>query len=237
MSKDFDHGMICATEQSVVVVDEIYDAVLNEFRERGAYILNEEQVDAIRKIFFENGFVNKNFIGKSAQHIASLIGLEVPKDTRCLIGQVEKIGEEEPWSHEKLSPLLSMYRANGYKHGIEQAKRLVEYGGVGHTAIYYTNERNNQRISEFEMVVPVSTILANIPASHGAIGDIYNFKLEPTLSIPAGTSGAARRITPLSFLRIKSVSYKRDHILWFKLPPKIYYNDNCTPRSFFLYFN
>jgi acetaldehyde dehydrogenase/alcohol dehydrogenase len=232
VSKTFDHGMICASEQSVIVVDPIYEAVKQEFQHRGAYIVLPEEVDLLRQVILKDGRLNPGIVGQPVEKLAALAGIQVPEGTRVLIAEVEKIGADEPLSYEKLSPILAMYRADSFRHGVDQARQLVNFAGRGHTAVLYTDPANRDDIAYFENQVQTARVLINTPSSQGAIGDLYNFKLDPSLTLGCGTWGGnsiSDNVQPHHLLNIKTVSERRENMLWFRIPPKIYFKTGCLP--------
>lgn len=231
-SKSFDNGMICASEQSVVVVDAVYDKVKAEFRKRGAYILTkEETIAAGAKIILPGGKLNVDIVGQSVEKLAALFGLKnVPKGTRVLIGEVEKVGSEEPWSFEKLSPLLGMYRAPTFDAAVDIAAALVDFAGAGHTSVLYTNGMNRAAIKQFESRVNTCRMLVNSPAAQGAIGDVFNQHLDPSLTLGCGTWGdnsVSTNVTPLNLINTKTVAFRRENMLWYRVPPKVYFKGGC----------
>ncbi|KAG2483733.1 hypothetical protein HYH03_017451 [Edaphochlamys debaryana] len=230
LSKTFDNGVICASEQSVVVVAKAYDAVRAEFIRRGAYFLNEEEKDKVRKGVLVDGRLNPNIVGQSIPKLAELFGITVPKGTKVLIGEVEKVGDTEPLSQEKLCPILAMYKAADFEAGLLVAQSLIQYGGAGHTSVLYTNPLNAAHIRAFEQIVKTVRILINTPASQGAIGDLYNFHLDPSLTLGCGTWGStsvSTNVGPQHLLNIKTVTARRENMLWFRVPPKIYFKGGC----------
>ena len=234
LSKTFDNGMICASEQSVVVVDEVYDAVKKELVDRGAYLLKGEEVDKVRKIILnDKGALNANMVGQSAYNIAKLAGLEVPKSAKILLGEVTKVELEEPFSHEKLSPVLAMYRAKDFNDAVEKADKLIELGGLGHTSILYTDEIKSQdRIATFGARMKTCRTLINMPAAQGAIGDLFNFKLAPSLTLGCGSWGGnsvSENVGPKHLINIKTVAKRRENMLWFRVPEKTYFKYGCLP--------
>ena len=233
LSKTFDHGVICASEQSIIVVDQVYNEVKTEFDERGAYILKGEEVDKVRKIILVDGALNGAIVGQSAHKIAALAGVEVPEETKVLIGEVESVELEEPFSHEKLSPLLAMYRAKSFDEALQKAVRLVELGGFGHTSVLYTDSVHSQdRIQKFGAAMKTGRTIINMPSSQGAIGDIYNFKLAPSLTLGCGSWGGnsvSENVGVKHLLNIKSVAARRENMLWFRVPEKIYFKYGCLP--------
>ncbi|MGY2838248.1 bifunctional acetaldehyde-CoA/alcohol dehydrogenase [Thermostichus sp. MS-CIW-41] len=232
LSKTFDNGMICASEQAVVVVDAIYEQVKAEFRHRGAYILDLEQTEAVRRILLKDGRLNPAIVGQSVQTIATLAGIQVPEGTKLLIGEVEKVGPEEPFSYEKLAPILALYRANDFHSAVDVAVQLVNFGGRGHTSVLYTDPANRDDIAYFENALQTGRVLINTPSSQGAIGDLYNFKLDPSLTLGCGTWGGnsiSENVGPRHLLNIKTVTQRRENMLWFRIPPKVYFKPGCLP--------
>ncbi|NJL01827.1 MAG: bifunctional acetaldehyde-CoA/alcohol dehydrogenase [Spirulinaceae cyanobacterium SM2_1_0] len=232
LSKTFDNGTICASEQSVVVVDEVYDEVKREFGDRGAYFLNPEETERMRGKLLVNGRLNGEIVGQPVEKIAAMIDVTLPPDARVIIGEVETIGTEEPFAYEKLSPVLAMYRASDYDDAVTKACQLVEFGGRGHTASLYTNPGNIDHIQAFEDRVQASRVLINTPSSQGAIGDIYNFRLDPSLTLGCGTWGGnsvSENVEPYHLLNIKTVAERRENMLWFRIPPKVYFKYGSLP--------
>ena len=232
LSKTFDNGMICASEQSVIVVDEVYEAVRQEFIDRGAYILTPEEREKLGKQIIINGRLNAEIVGQPVEKLAALAGISLPPDTRVIIGEVESVGTEEPFAYEKLSPILAMYRAQDFEDAVEKAEQLVEFGGRGHTAVLYTNPANTEHIKRFEDRVETSRVLINTPSSQGAIGDLYNFRLDPSLTLGCGTWGGnsvSENVGPEHLLNVKTVAERRENMLWFRIPPKIYFKYGSLP--------
>jgi len=232
MSKTFDNGMICASEQSVIVVDEVYDVVKQEFAESGAYFLNEDEKEKTGKLMIVDGHVNANVVGQSAFKIAEMAGFAVPKNTKVLIGEAQRISEDEPFSYEKLSPILAMYRAGNFQDAEYKAIKLVQFGGIGHTSVLYTDLRNTERIESFSSLLKTGRLLVNMPASQGAIGDIYNFKLDPSLTLGCGSWGGnsvSENVGVKHLLNIKTNAERRENMLWLQVPPKIYFKYGCLP--------
>ncbi|GIL64204.1 hypothetical protein Vafri_18176 [Volvox africanus] len=230
LSKTFDNGVICASEQSVVVVGKVYDEVRAEFIRRGAYFLNEEEKVKVRAGVLIDGRLNPNIVGQSIPKLAELFGIKVPQGTRVLIGEVEALGDSEPLSQEKLCPILAMYKAPTYEHAVHIAHSLIMYGGAGHTSVLYTNPLNKAHIELFESTVKTVRILINTPASQGAIGDLYNFHLDPSLTLGCGTWGStsvSNNVGPQHLINIKTVTSRRENMLWFRVPPKIYFKGGC----------
>ena len=234
LSKTFDNGVICASEQSLVVLEEVYDEVKKELKERGAYILKDEEVDKVRKVILnEKGGLNANIVGQSAYKIATMAGVNVPDSAKVLIGEVESVELEEPFSHEKLSPILAMYKVKSYEEALEKAARLIELGGMGHTSILYTDQlKCRDRILKFGEKMKTARTLINMPASQGAIGDIYNFKLAPSLTLGCGSWGGnsvSENVGPKHLINIKSIAERRENMLWFRVPEKVYFKYGCLP--------
>ncbi|VTP59608.1 Aldehyde-alcohol dehydrogenase [Serratia rubidaea] len=214
MSKTFDNGMICASEQSVIVVDAVYDEVRARFAAAGGYLLPEPQRQAVRNIIMKQGRINADIVGQSALKIAEMAGIEVPADTKVLISEVSGIGDDEPFSGEKLSPLLGMYRAQHFDDAINKAVALAAFGGAGHTSCLYTDQDNQQaRIARFGARLKTSRILINTPASQGGIGDLYNFKLPPSMTLGCGSWGGnsvSENIGPKHLLNRKTVAKRAE---------------------------
>mgnify|MGYP000903909239 CR=1 FL=1 len=235
LSKTFDNGVICASEQSVIVMDKVYDEVKDEFRERGAYFLKGNEIDKVRKIILINGSVNAKIVGQSAYKIAKMAGIEVPESSKVLIGEVESVELDEPFSHEKLSPILAMYKVKSFDEALEKAARLIELGGFGHTSVLYTNQVvSKDRIKKFSQVMKTGRTIINMPSSQGAIGDIYNFKLEPSLTLGCGSWGGnsvSENVGVKHLLNIKSVAERRENMLWFRVPEKIYFKFGCLATA------
>ncbi len=236
LSKTFDNGVICASEQSVQVVDSVYDKVKAEFIKRGAYILSEQEADKLRKVILnKNGGVNPDIVGQSAFKIAEIAGFTVPETAKVLIGEVESTDLDEPFAHEKLSPVLAMYRAEDFDAALDISRVLVEQGGMGHSSILYTNEMKcKDRIEKFSSVMKTGRIIINTPSSHGGIGDLFNFKLAPSLTLGCGSWGGnsvSENVGVKQLLNIKSVAMRRDNMLWFKVPEKVYFKYGCLPMA------
>ncbi|GFZ30658.1 aldehyde-alcohol dehydrogenase [Clostridium zeae] len=228
LSKTFDNGMICASEQALVVLEKVYDEVRKELHDRGAYILDEEEREKVGKVILnEKGGLNSDIVGQSAYKIAELAGIEVPRYSKVLVGEVESVELEEPFSHEKLSPVLAMYCVKSFDEALVKASRLVELGGFGHTSVLYTDQsRNAERIGKFGAAMKTARTIVNMPASQGAIGDIYNFKLAPSLTLGCGSWGGnsvSENVGPKHLLNIKNVAERRENMLWFRVPEKIYF--------------
>ncbi|TDT61114.1 bifunctional acetaldehyde-CoA/alcohol dehydrogenase [Fonticella tunisiensis] len=233
LSKTFDNGVICASEQSVIVMEQIYDEVKREFEERGAYFLKGEEIDKVRKIILVNGSINANIVGQPAHKIAEMAGVKVPETAKVLIGEVESVELDEPFSHEKLSPVLAMYKAKTFDEALQKAARLVELGGFGHTSVLYTDQvKSRDRIEKFGATMKTGRTIINMPSSQGAIGDIYNFRLAPSLTLGCGTWGGnsvSENVGVKHLLNIKSVAERRENMLWFRVPEKIYFKYGCLP--------
>lgn len=226
LSKTFDNGMICASEQSVIVVDEVYEEVKKEFEYRGAYILNPEEREKVGKTVIQNGRVNAAIVGQPAAKIAEVAGITVPEETKVLIGEVTDVCEEEPFAHEKLSPVLAMYRASNFEAAVQTAYELVDFGGAGHTSVLYTDERKTDRIDYFGRRLHTCRILINTPSSQGGIGDLYNFRVNPSLTLGCGSWGGnatSENVGVHHLLNIKTVAERRENMLWYKVPAKIYF--------------
>lgn len=233
LSKTFDNGMICASEQSVIVIDSVYEEVKQEFEDRGAYILTPDEVEKVRQVIVVNGVLNSKIVGQSAFKIAELAGFSVPEYAKILIGEVESVEKDEAFSHEKLSPLLAMYKAENFDKALDKASRLVKLGGFGHTSVLYTDENmSHDRIEQFGARMKTGRTIINMPSSQGAIGDIFNFKLSPSLTLGCGSWGGnsvSENVGVKHLLNIKSVASRRENMLWFRVPPKIYFKYGCMP--------
>lgn len=227
LSKTFDNGVICASEQTVIVMDEVYEEVTNEFIERGAYFLKGDEVDKVRGIILKNGALNAAIVGQPASKIAEMAGVIVPTDAKVLIGEVESVELEEAFSHEKLSPVLGMYRVKSFEEALEKAVRLVELGGFGHTSVLYTDQvKCKDRIEMFGASMKTGRTIINMPSSQGAIGDIYNFRLAPSLTLGCGSWGGnsvSENVGVKHLLNIKNVAERRENMLWFRVPEKVYF--------------
>ncbi|MBO6290155.1 MAG: bifunctional acetaldehyde-CoA/alcohol dehydrogenase [Alphaproteobacteria bacterium] len=230
MSKTFDNGMICASEQSVIVVDEIYESVKKEFLKRGAHILDNNERQKVSSAIIQDGKLNAAIVGQPAAKIAEMSGLKIDERAKILVAEVDKIGSEEPFSYEKLSPCLAMYKAKNFEDAMEKAKKLVLFAGAGHTSVLYTNPRNDDRIKIYGDTMPTGRVMINCPSSQGAIGDIYNFRLEPSLTLGCGSWGGnsvSENVGVKHLMNIKSVAKREENMLWFKVPPKIYFKPGC----------
>ena len=232
-SKTFDNGMICASEQSVIVLDKIYETVKTEFAARGCYFLNPEETEKVRKTIIINGALNAKIVGQKAAKIAELAGVKVPEGTKILIGEVESVELSEEFAHEKLSPVLAMYRAKDIKDAFSKAEQLVADGGYGHTSSIYLNTATEQdKLNEFQARMKTCRILVNTPSSHGGIGDLYNFKLAPSLTLGCGSWGGnsvSENVGVKHLVNIKTVAERRENMLWFRAPEKVYIKKGCLP--------
>ncbi|MBE6840908.1 MAG: aldehyde dehydrogenase family protein, partial [Ruminococcus sp.] len=232
-SKTFDNGMICASEQSVIVLENIYDTVKNEFAARGCYFLTPNETEKVRKTIIINGALNAKIVGQPAAKIAALAGVDVPAGTKILIGEVESVELSEEFAHEKLSPVLAMYKAKDFEDALCKAERLVADGGYGHTSSVYLNEvTETEKIAKFGERMKTCRILINTPSSHGGIGDLYNFKLAPSLTLGCGSWGGnsvSENVGVKHLINIKTVAERRENMLWFRAPEKIYIKKGCLP--------
>ena len=232
-SKTFDNGMICASEQSVIVLDSVYDKVKKEFKDRGCYFLNPEETEKVRKTIIINGALNAKIVGQKAHTIAELAGVKVPETTKILIGEVESVDISEEFAHEKLSPVLAMYHAKDFEDATNKALRLVLDGGIGHTSSLYVNTITGQeKIKAFYSKMKTCRVVINTPSSQGGIGDIYNFKLNPSLTLGCGTWGGnsvSENVTIKYLLNTKTVAERRNNMLWFRAPEKVYIKKGCLP--------
>lgn len=232
-SKTFDNGMICASEQSVIVLDKVYKAVKKEFADRGCYFLSAEETEKVRKTIIINGALNAKIVGQSAHTIASLAGVDVPEKTKILIGEVESVDISEEFAHEKLSPVLAMYKAKNIQDAFAKAEQLIADGGYGHTSSIYLNASTEQaKLDEFAARMKTCRILVNTPSSHGGIGDLYNFKLAPSLTLGCGSWGGnsvSENVGVKHLINIKTVAERRENMLWFRAPGKVYMKKGCLP--------
>ena len=231
-SKTFDNGMICASEQSVTVLAPVYDAVKKEFQERGCYFLKADELDKVRKTIIINGALNAKIVGQSAHKIAALAGVNVPEATKILIGEVESVDISEEFAHEKLSPVLAMYKAKDFDEAIAKAERLVADGGYGHTSSLYININETEKMAKHAAAMKTCRILVNTPSSQGGIGDLYNFKLAPSLTLGCGSWGGnsvSENVGIKHLLNIKTVAERRENMLWFRAPQKVYFKKGCMP--------
>ena len=232
-SKTFDNGMICASEQSVIVLDGVYDKAKKEFADRGCYFLNPEETEKVRKTILINGALNAKIVGQKPVTIAKLAGFDVPKDTKILIGEVESVDLSEEFAHEKLSPVLAMYRAKDISDAFDKAEKLVADGGYGHTSsIYLDAVTQRAKLDEFAARMKTCRILVNTPSSQGGIGDLYNFKLAPSLTLGCGSWGGnsvSENVGVKHLINIKTVAIRRENMLWFRAPQKVYIKKGCLP--------
>ena len=231
-SKTFDNGMICASEQSVTVLDSVYEQVKAEFLYRGCYFLKEDELDKVRNTILVNGALNAKIVGQKATTIAAMAGVEVPEYTKILIGEVESVELEEAFAHEKLSPVLAMYKAADFDEAIQKAERLVADGGYGHTASLYINTSQTEKIEKYTSAMKTCRILINTPSSHGGIGDLYNFKLAPSLTLGCGSWGGnsvSENVGVKHLINIKTVAERRENMLWMRTPEKVYFKKGCMP--------
>ena len=231
-SKTFDNGMICASEQSVTVMADIYDKVKEEFAYRGCYFLKGEELDKVRKTILINGALNAKIVGQSAYKIAAMAGVEVPETTKVLIGEVESVDISEEFAHEKLSPVLAMYKAETWEEALDKADQLVRDGGFGHTASLFINTDETEKMAEHANRMKACRILINTPSAQGGIGDIYNFKLLPSLTLGCGSYGGnsvSHNVGALDLINIKTVAERRENMLWFRTPEKVYFKKGCMP--------
>ena len=232
-SKTFDNGMICASEQSVIVLEKVYKAVKKEFADRGCYFLTPEETEKVRKTIIINGALNAKIVGQSAHTIASLSGVNVPEKTKILIGEVESVDISEEFAHEKLSPVLAMYKAKNIEDAFAKAEQLIADGGYGHTSSIYLNAATEQaKLEEFAARMKTCRILVNTPSSHGGIGDLYNFKLAPSLTLGCGSWGGnsvSENVGVKHLINIKTVAERRENMLWFRAPGKVYMKKGCLP--------
>lgn len=233
-SKTFDNGMICASEQSVVVVNKIYDAVKAEFIKRGAYILNPEEAKKVAAIIVVDGKLNAGIVGQNAVKIAKMAGIVVPDYAKVLLGETDGVGKDYPFSAEKLSPVLALYREQDFESALRRAQQLLDFGGLGHTSVLYTNPHNLDRIEEFGHRMKTCRTLINMPSSQGAIGDVFNFKLDPSLTLGCGTWGGnsvSQNVAPKHLLNIKTIAERRENMLWFRVPKKVYFKYGCLNEA------
>ena len=232
-SKTFDNGMICASEQSVIVLDKVYKAVKKEFTDRGCYFLSPEETEKVRKTIIINGALNAKIVGQKAHTIAALAGVEVPETTKILIGEVESVDISEEFAHEKLSPVLAMYKAKNFDEALDKAERLIADGGYGHTSsVYLDAVTEKEKLDKFAARMKTCRILVNTPSSQGGIGDLYNFKLAPSLTLGCGSWGGnsvSENVGVKHLINIKTVAERRDNMLWFRAPQKVYFKKGSLP--------
>lgn len=233
LSKSFDNGMICASEQSVIVDSSIYKQVKEEFTKRGCHFLNKTELDKVRKTIIINGSLNAKIVGQSAYNIGKLSGIEVPESTKILIGEVTSVDLSEEFAHEKLSPVLAMYKAKDFDDALSKAERLIADGGFGHTSsIYINSSTETDKLAKFEEAMKTCRILINTPSSQGGIGDLYNFKLAPSLTLGCGSWGGnsvSENVGVKHLINIKTVAERRENMLWFRAPEKVYFKKGCLP--------
>ena len=232
LSKTFDNGMICASEQSVTVLEKVYEETKKEFAKRGCYFLKGDEIEKVRKTIVINGALNAKIVGQTAHTIAKLAGVDVPVSTKILIGEVESVHIEEEFAHEKLSPVLAMYKAKTFDEAIEKAEQLVADGGYGHTASLYVNVNEKEKMDKHAAAMKTCRILVNTPSSQGGIGDLYNFKLKPSLTLGCGSWGGnsvSENVGVQHLLNIKTVAERRENMLWFRSPEKVYFKKGCMP--------
>ena len=234
LSKSFDNGMICASEQSVIIVKDVYEAAKKEFTLRGAYILNEVERKKVAATIMKNGKLNAAIVGQKAADIAAMAGLTVPAETKILIGEIDAVSAAEPFAHEKLSPVLAMFKARDFDDACRIAREEIELEGMGHTAVLYTADTNHDRIGAFGDMMHTGRVLVNMPASQGAIGDIYNFRLEPSLTLGCGSWGGnaiSENVGVKHLVNVKTVARRRENMLWFQVPSRIYFKQNAITEG------
>jgi len=233
ISKTFDNGMICASEQSVIVEESIYDKVKKEFEYRGCYFLKADEIDKVRKVILIDGALNAKIVGQTAHTIAKMAGVNVPENTKILIGEVESTDITEPFAHEKLSPVLAMYKYKEFDEAIEKADKLIKDGGYGHTASIYINTvLEREKLQKFSNAMKACRIVVNTPSSQGGIGDLYNFKLLPSLTLGCGSWGGnsvSENVGVKHLINVKTVAERRENMLWFRTPEKVYFKKGCLP--------
>ncbi len=232
LSKTFDNGMICASEQSVIVENSIYDEFRQEFELRGAYFTSGEETQKLSNILLKDGRINAEIVGQPVTKIAELAGFSLKPDSKVLIAEIERIGVDEPLSNEKLSPILAMYRAENFEDATDKAAQLVEFGGKGHTSVIYISPEKKDRIEYFEGRMDTARVLVNTPSSVGAIGDLYNFRLDPSLTLGCGSWGGnsiSGNVGVQHLLNVKTITERRENMLWFRVPPKVYFKYGCLP--------
>lgn len=231
-SKTFDNGMICASEQSVTVLEKVYQQVKDEFAYRGCYFLKEDEIDKVRKTILINGSLNAKIVGQKAVTIAEMAGITVPANTKILIGEVESVDISEEFAHEKLSPVLAMYKAETFDEAIAKAEQLVADGGYGHTSSLFINTNEKEKMEKHAAAMKTCRILINTPSSQGGIGDLYNFKLAPSLTLGCGSWGGnsvSDNVGVKHLINIKTVAERRENMLWMRTPEKVYFKKGCTP--------
>ena len=231
-SKTFDNGMICASEQSVTVLESVYQAVKDEFQYRGCYFLKGDELDKVRKTIIINGALNAKIVGQKATTIAEMAGVKVPENTKILIGEVESVDISEEFAHEKLSPVLAMYKTKTFDEALAKAEQLVADGGYGHTSSLYINTNEKEKMAKHAAAMKTCRILVNTPSSHGGIGDLYNFKLAPSLTLGCGSWGGnsvSENVGVKHLINIKTVAERRENMLWMRTPEKVYFKKGCMP--------
>lgn len=232
-SKTFDNGMICASEQSVIVDTAVYKPVKEEFTKRGCHFLAKDEIDKVRKTIIINGSLNAKIVGQSAYMIAKLAGVTVPEDTKILIGEVTSVDISEEFAHEKLSPVLAMYKAKDFNDAIDKASHLIADGGYGHTSSLYINTATeSEKVAVFSEAMKTCRVLINTPSSHGGIGDLYNFKMTPSLTLGCGSWGGnsvSENVGVKHLINVKTVAERRENMLWFRAPEKVYFKKGCLP--------
>jgi acetaldehyde dehydrogenase/alcohol dehydrogenase len=234
MSKSFDNGMICASEQSVIILEAVFKEARDEFLRRGAYILNPAEKEKLGKIMMKDGRINAGIVGQSAFTIAAMAGITVPEETKILLVEINRVAHDEPFAHEKLSPVLAMFRAKDFDHACDIARKEIQLEGLGHTAVLYTDQHNQDRIRRYGELMNTGRVLINMPASQGAIGDIYNFKLEPSLTLGCGSWGGnaiSENVGVKHLINVKTVAERRENMLWFQAPPKVYFKQNAVSEG------
>ena len=233
MSKTFDNGVVCASEQAVIVMDEVYDEVKARFASHNGYVLSKDEAEKVRKVLLINGNLNADIVGQPATKIAEMAGVKVPADTKILIGEGERVSFDDEFAHEKLSPTLGMFRASSFEDAVDQAVTMVEIGGIGHTSGLYTDQDQNQdRIKYFGDKLKTARILVNIPTTHGGIGDLYNFNVAPSLTLGCGSWGGnsiSENVGPKHLINKKTVAKRAENMLWHKLPKSIYFRRGSLP--------
>ena len=234
LSKSFDNGMICASEQSVIIVKDVYEAAKKEFTLRGAYILNEVERIKVAGTIMKNGKLNAAIVGQKAADIAAMAGFTVPAETKILIGEIDAVSAAEPFAHEKLSPVLAMFKARDFDDACRITREEIELEGMGHTAVLYTADTNHDRIGAFGDMMHTGRVLVNMPANQGAIGDIYNFRLEPSLTLGCGSWGGnaiSENVGVKHLVNVKTVARRRENMLWFQVPSRIYFKQNAITEG------
>lgn len=231
LSKTFHNGMICASEQTVIAVESAYNKVRKEFEDGGAYILKKDEVAKVGNVILVNGALNANIVGQPVYKIAELAGIKVPETAKVLIGEVESVGIKEPFAHEKLSPVLGLYKGKSFDDALAKAVTLVEYGGFGHTSSLFVDEMKcKDKIAKFSAVMKTCRTLINTPSAHGGIGDLFNFKLNPSLTLGCGSWGGnsvLENIGPQHLINVKNVAERRENMFWFRVPEKVYFKYGC----------